>query len=167
MAFDFSPLKVLLIDDNTFMRMLLRDVLVALGFKVDNIRFASDGQDALQTLRDFRFDFIVCDINMTPMNGKQFTKRSRTAAETWEPAIPIIICTGHAEIDHIRDARDVGADEILRKPITVQNIYERIRAIIERPRPFIEADNYMGPDRRRQELSYKGDDRRKASPLDV
>lgn len=167
MAFDFSPLKVLLIDDSNFMRVLLRDVLVALGFNIDNIRFASDGQESLQTLRDFRFDFIICDLNMKPMDGKQLTKRIRTSAETWAPTIPIIICTGHAEIEHIRDARDVGADEILRKPITIQNIYERIRAIIERPRPFIETNNYCGPDRRRQHLPYYGDERRKGGSLDV
>jgi len=167
MAYDFSPLKVLLIDDSKFMRVLLRDVLAALGFNVDNIRFASDGDAALNMLRDFRFDFLICDINMKPMNGKQFTKHIRTSPETWKPNIPIIICTGHAEIEHIRDARDAGADEILRKPINVQNLYERIRAIIEKPRPFVESRNYTGPDRRRQEMPYEGEDRREGSPLEV
>ena len=149
------------------MRRLLREVLVALGFNVGDIRFASDGEDALQMLREHRFDFIICDINMLPMNGTQFTKRIRTAAETWDPAIPIIICTGHTEIGHIRDARDVGADEIICKPITVQNIYERIRAVIERPRPFIESDQFAGPDRRRRELPFDGEKRRKVDPQDV
>jgi CheY-like chemotaxis protein len=167
MALDFSPLKVLIIDDSKFMRVLLRDVLVALGFNVDNIRFASDGEAALEMLRDFRFDFLICDINMKPMNGKRFTKHIRTSPETWEPTIPIIICTGHAEIEHIRDARDAGADEILRKPINVLNLYERIRAIIERPRPFIESANYIGPDRRRTKVPYKGEERRQVSPLEV
>jgi DNA-binding response OmpR family regulator len=81
--------------------------------------------------------------------------------------VPIIICTGHAEIEHIREARDAGASEILRKPITVRNLYERIRSIVEKPRPFIRSDDYHGPDRRRQDQPFKGPDRRSNSPVKV
>ena len=114
-----------------------------------------------------RFDLIICDINMQPMDGKQFTKHVRMAPESPDPYVPIIICTGHAEIEHIRDARDVGANEILRKPINVHNLYERIRAIIEQPRPFIRSDTYNGPERRRQNLPYQGEERRRNAPLAV
>ena len=167
MPLDLLPLKVLVVDDNAFMRRLLREVLVALGFDADNIRFASDGEEALKLMPGRSFDLVICDINMKPMNGKRFTKHVRMDPDSPDPYVPIIICTGHAEIEHIRDARDAGANEVLRKPINVRNLYERIRAIIEQPRPFVRSDDYRGPDRRRQNLPFHGPDRRRDSPVTV
>ena len=167
MALNLSSIKVLIVDDNAFMRRLLREVLVALGFDADNIRFTSDGDDALKLMPGRNFDLVICDINMKPMNGKRFTRHIRTAPDSPAPYIPIIICTGHAEIEHIRDARDAGANEVLRKPINVRNLYERIRAVIEEPRPFVRSDDYHGPDRRRQDLPFQGPDRRNESPVAV
>lgn len=167
MALDLSRLRVLIVDDNAFMRRLLRELLWALDCHPDNIWFAPNGRDALGVMRDRRFDVIICDINMQPMDGKQFTKHVRMAPESTAPYVPIIICTGHAEIEHICDARDAGANEILRKPITVGSVYERIRAIVERPRPFVRSDSYHGPDRRRQDLPFDGPDRRVSAPINV
>ena len=114
-----------------------------------------------------KFDFVISDINMQPMDGKEFTRQVRMAPGSPDPYVPIIICTGHAEIEHICGARDAGANEILRKPITARNVYERIRAIVERPRPFVHSDNYNGPDRRRQNLAFDGLDRRAEPPVNV
>jgi DNA-binding response OmpR family regulator len=70
--------------------------------------------------------------------------------------------TGHTEMNRVMEARDAGVHEFLAKPISAKSIYARIRAIIERPRPFIRAGVYFGPDRRRRNNpSYKGRERRK------
>ena len=160
MALDLSHIRVLVVDDNAFMHRLMKEVLVALGFSADNVRFAYDGGDGLKLMSDRNIDLVICDINMKPMDGKAFTKHIRLNPDSPDPYVPIIICTGHAEIEHIRDARDAGANEILSKPINVRNLYEHIRAIIERPRPFVRSDDYHGPDRRRQNRPFKGVDRR-------
>ncbi len=167
MALDLSRLRVLIVDDNDFMRKLLRDLLWALGCQLDNFHFAANGRDALIMMGDRTFDVVFCDINMQPMDGKQFTRHVRMEAKSPDPYVPIIICTGHAEIEHICDARDAGANEVLRKPITINNVYERIRAIVERPRPYVRSDSYHGPDRRRQTLPYNGPDRRSSDQLVV
>jgi CheY-like chemotaxis protein len=167
MALDLSRLRILVVDDNDFMRRLLRELLWALDCHPDNILFAANGRDALETMRDRSIDLIFCDINMRPMDGKQFTRHVRTASKSPDPFVPIIICTGHAEIEHIRDARDCGANEILSKPVTVANVYERIRAVVERPRPFVRTESYHGPDRRRQNLPFNGPDRRNSIPVMV
>lgn len=167
MALDLSHLRVLVVDDNAFMRKLLRDLLWSLGCQLDNIHFAANGRDGLGMMRDRTFDVIFCDINMRPMDGKQFTRHVRMAPKSPAPYVPIIVCTGHAEIEHICDARDAGANEVLRKPITITNVYERIRAIVERPRPFVRSDSYHGPDRRRQDMPFQGPDRRKSDHFSV
>jgi CheY-like chemotaxis protein len=167
MALDLSRLRFLLVDDNDFMRRLLRELLWAIDCSPDNIRFASNGRDALQVLNDIPIDIVICDINMRPMNGKEFTSYVRNAPNSPDRHVPIIVCTGHAEVAHICGARDAGANEILRKPITVNNVYERIRAIVERPRPFVRTNDYYGPDRRRRDLPFDGPDRRIAGPFNV
>jgi CheY-like chemotaxis protein len=167
MALNFSPLKVLIVDDNEFMRRLLREVLVALDCQPANVRFAANGRDGLEALREVSADLIICDIKMAPMDGKQFTKYIRVNQGSAHAYIPVIICTGHTEIEHIRGARDAGANEILSRPITVNKLYERIRAIIEQPRSFVQSDSYNGPDRRRQDVPFSGPDRRVSGPLVV
>lgn len=167
MALDLSRLRFLIVDDNDFMRRLIRELLWAIDCSPVNIRFASNGRDALQLLQNLPIDVIICDINMLPMNGMEFTSYVRMSPNSPDPHVPIIVCTGHAEIAHICGARDAGANEILRKPITVNSVYERIRAVVERPRPFVRSANYYGPDRRRRDLPFEGADRRMDGPINV
>lgn len=160
MAFDFSHLRVLVVDDNEFMHEIMHELLQALDFSAERLKFATDGEQALKMLQQHPIDLVVCDLNMRPMNGKDFTSRVRRAENSPNPFIPIVICTGHAEANHILDARDCGANEILRKPVSARSIYSRIRAIIESPRPYVRTGSFIGPDRRRQDVPYPGLDRR-------
>ncbi|MCG8544798.1 MAG: response regulator [Alphaproteobacteria bacterium] len=160
MAFDFSQLKVLVVDDNEFMQRILTELLIALSFHRDKILKTGDGSSALKILSFQSPDLVICDLNMKPMNGKRLTQLIRSADDSANPYVPIIVCTGHSEIEHIVDARDAGATEILRKPISAASLYSRLRAIVESPRPFIKSPIYVGPDRRRRDLPFDGPDRR-------
>lgn len=165
MAFDFSHLRVLIVDDNEFMHEIMRELLQALDFSAENLKFATDGEQALQMLQQLPIDLILCDLNMRPMNGKDFTSQVRREENSPNPFIPIVICTGHAESNHILDARDCGANEILRKPVSARSIYGRIRAIIESPRPYVRTETFVGPDRRRQDMPFSGADRRMSTAV--
>lgn len=165
MAFDFSHLRVLIVDDNEFMHEIMRELLQALEFSPEKLKFATDGEQALKILQQTPLDLIVCDLNMKPMNGKDFTSHVRREETSPNPFIPIVICTGHAEANHIVDARDCGANEILRKPVSARSIYGRIRSIIESPRPYVRTETFVGPDRRRQDLPFHGTDRRMSTAV--
>lgn len=160
MPLDFSRLQLLLIDDNDFMRDLYRRLLDAIGFRGEHIREATDGEHALRLLEQFHTDVVICDLNMQPMNGKQFTRHVRTSDSSPDPYLPIVVCTGHAELKHIVDARDAGATEILRKPVSAESLYDRLKAVIDCPRPFIISKDFVGPDRRRRDMPFDGPDRR-------
>lgn len=166
MALDFSRLRLLIIDDNDFMRDLYRQLLKAIGFTAGNLSEATDGLAALEHIRKFPVDVAICDLNMKPMNGKEFTYRVRNDPDSPDPYLPIIVCTGHAEIAHIADARDTGANEILRKPVSAKSLYSRLHAVVECPRPFILSTSYVGPDRRRRDEPFDGPDRR-SSIVDI
>ena len=160
MPLDFSRLQLLLVDDNDFMRSVYRELLEAIGFRKTNLAEAVEGTEALQLLQMRHIDIVICDLNMRPMNGKKFTRYIRTDPNSSDPYLPIIICTGHAEMVHIAHARDCGAHEILRKPVSASSLYARLQSVIETPRPFILSPNFVGPDRRRQNLPFDGPDRR-------
>ena len=157
---DKPVVQVLVIDDNEFMRRTYRELLKAFSFRDGEIQEAQDGSHALEFLMAHPVDLVICDLNMKPMNGKRFTRYIRTGRDSPDPFLPIIICTGHAERVHIEDARDAGANEILRKPVSPMSLYARLQAIVETPRPFIKSATYTGPDRRRRDRPFDGPDRR-------
>ena len=162
--YNLERLNFLIVDDNKHMRALVKTILLALGVK--NTVEADDGAGAFKELRHFPADIIICDWNMEPLDGLDFTKMVRTAGDSPNPFVPIIMLTGHTEMNRVVEARDAGVHEFLAKPISARSLYSRIRAIIERPRPFIRtkgAFGYFGPDRRRQQMpSYMGPERRKS-----
>ena len=70
--------------------------------------------------------------------------------------------TGHAERAEVEAARDAGVTEFLLKPLTLRAMVDRLEAAIQRPRAFIRAPSYFGPDRRRRDdPAYRGPRRRR------
>ncbi|MBF0251878.1 MAG: response regulator [Alphaproteobacteria bacterium] len=159
-GYNLSRLNFLIVDDNKHMRALVKSILHALGVK--NVLEAADGADAFKELRHFPADIIICDWNMSPLDGMDFVRMVRTGSDSPNPFVPIIMLTGHTEMNRVTEARDTGVHEFLAKPISAKKLYTRVRSIIENPRPFVRAGIYFGPDRRRQENpNYNGKERRK------
>ncbi len=160
-GYNLERLNFLCVDDNKHMRALVKTILHALGSK--NVHEAADGADAFKELRHFPADIIICDWNMSPLDGLDFVRLVRTGKDSPNPFVPIIMLTGHTEMHRVIEARDAGVHEFLAKPISAKGLFSRIRSIIERPRPFIRAGLYFGPDRRRRQIDWKGAERRKAA----
>ena len=155
----FENLKVLLVEDNTQMRILMRDLLAGIGFK--QVLDAPNGEAAIALLRERKCNLILSDMAMQPMDGLEFTRRIRNGETGADPHVPIIMVTGHTERHRVEMARDAGVTEILAKPITIQNLHARLAEIVERPRAYIRTENYFGPDRRRRIVgTYAGPWRR-------
>jgi len=150
MLFDFAPLRVLIVDDHNFTRLLIREVLQNLGCSKSNIFEAEDGSTALQVLKEQRVHLIICDWQMEPMNGLTFIRTIRDQKKSTDPFVPVILCSAYTQRDLIERARDLGVTEIMTKPITVKAIEEKVRTVIESPRPFVDSSQYFGPDRRRR-----------------
>ncbi|HEV7959399.1 MAG TPA: response regulator [Rhizomicrobium sp.] len=157
MSRSFENLKILVIEDKEHMRALLRRLLGHIGVRV--INEANDGQAALLILRDNECDLILTDMDMAPMDGLTFTRQVR--ASRAHANLPIIMISGHTERAKVEAARDAGVNEFLVKPVTPANLVSRITEIMERPRSFVQAKGYSGPDRRRRQTSdFSGPGRR-------
>jgi DNA-binding response OmpR family regulator len=160
-SYSLERLNFLIVDDNKHMRALVKTILHALGSK--NVQEAADGADAFKELRHFPADIIICDWNMSPLDGLDFVRLVRTGKDSPNPFVPIIMLTGHTEMHRVVEARDTGVHEFLAKPISAKSLYSRVKAIIDRPRPFVRTKTYFGPDRRRRQIGWKGAERRKAN----
>ena len=141
-------INVLVLDDNRHMRNLVQSILHALGVK--QIREASDAAEAFKELQHFHADVIIADWHMEPLDGIDFVRLVRTAKDSPNPYVPIIMLTGYTEYQRVCEARDAGVNEFLAKPISARALYTRFTAIIDNPRPFIRTKTYFGPDRRRR-----------------
>ncbi|MBO9560154.1 MAG: response regulator [Caulobacter sp.] len=159
----FDLLKILLVDDNQHMRMLLTEILRALG--VRQIFEALDGAEALQLMREVEIDLVMTDLTMGPLDGIDFVNLLRNSPDSPGPFTPVIMITGHSTMRRVAEARDAGVNEFLAKPVTARGVIHRINLIIEHPRPFIRCAGYFGPDRRRRaDPAFTGPYRRQGDP---
>jgi CheY-like chemotaxis protein len=161
MAYDLSQLYVMVVDDNEHARALVRTILHTLG--VRNIKLCADAESAFKELAEFPADIVVTDWEMPETSGVDLTKRLRTDPNSPNPYIPVIMMTGHTERSKVLQARDAGVTEFLVKPISSRLLCQRLQAVIEKPRPFVRAKGFFGPDRRRRSsLDFDGQERRAA-----
>jgi len=144
---DISALNVLVVEDNKYMQTLIKEILRA--FRVRNVRTDNDGADALKELKTFPADIILCDWQMDPIDGLDFTRMVRTMSDVANPFVAIILITGHTEMSRVFEARDVGVTEFLAKPVSARTLYDRICSVVMNPRTFVRTRTYTGPDRRR------------------
>jgi CheY-like chemotaxis protein len=155
----FGALQILLADDNQHMRAITATILNSAGFK--RTREVRDGAEALDALREWPADLAIVDFNMAPLDGVEFTRLIRNSADSPNPYLPIIMMTGHSEKSRVFEARDAGVTEFIVKPITAKAVLDRIHAVIYKPRPFVKAEGYFGPCRRRlTPKDYRGPMRR-------
>ncbi len=137
----------MVLDDNHHMINLVKTILH--GFGIKDVLEAHDAVEAFEILRNSPVDFIIVDYAMAPLNGIEFVNLVRTADDSPAPFVPIIMLTAYSERSKVEAARDAGVNEFCAKPVTATEIYRKVAAIINRPRSFVRARNYFGPDRRR------------------
>jgi two-component system chemotaxis response regulator CheY len=113
-----SVRKVLVVDDESNMRFLLRMVFESEGFEVVE---AHHGAAALERVKEEEPDLVVTDLMMPVMNGRQLVERLRADAET--AGIPILVLSANA------NAEVVGADAALRKPFDVDALLDAARSL--------------------------------------
>ncbi len=154
-----ANVRILIVDDDSILRNLIRNALIALGFS--NIIVASDGEEGInQTIRH-KPHIIFCDWLMEPMNGIDFTIALRNNNNPKIRTLPIIMLSGRAERDDIEKARDAGVTEYLAKPFSIQQICRRIQSVVDNPRGFVVTKVYKGPDRRRKKADALAERRKK------
>jgi two-component system, chemotaxis family, chemotaxis protein CheY len=152
-------LKVLVVDDNHHMINIVKTILR--GFGVKDFYDALDAAEAFNVVRGTLVDLIITDYAMDPINGCEFTKLVRTAEDSPNHFVPIVMLTAYAERSKVEAARDAGVTEFCAKPVTALELYRKVVSVINTPRSFVRTSVYFGPDRRRRrDDNYRGSERR-------
>ncbi len=121
-------MKILIVDDFSTMRRIIKNLLRDLGFT--NTQEADDGVTALPMLKSGDFDFLVTDWNMPGMTGIDLLKEVRSDEKL--VSLPVLMVTAEAKRDQIVEAAQAGVNGYVVKPFTAQVLKEKIDKIFER-----------------------------------
>ncbi|MBA6389435.1 chemotaxis response regulator CheY [Colwellia sp. BRX10-3] len=121
-------MKVLVVDDFSTMRRIIKNLLRDLGFT--NISEADDGNTALPMLKDGNFEFVVTDWNMPGMQGIDLLKAIRADAKLSH--IPVLMVTAEAKKEQIIMAAQAGVNGYIVKPFTAATLNTKLDKIFER-----------------------------------
>ena len=115
--------KILVIDDEEGLRLMMVVALRQRGFEVIE---ADGGVVGVEKARQTLPDLIICDVNMSPWNGYQTLEAIRVDPST--AAIPVILMTGMADNAGMRQGMELGADDYLPKPFSIDALYAAVEA---------------------------------------
>ncbi len=121
-------MKVLVVDDFSTMRRIVKNLLRDLGFT--NIQEADDGNTALPMLQSGDFDFVVTDWNMPGMQGIDLLKAIRADASLSH--IPVLMVTAEAKKEQIIMAAQAGVNGYIVKPFTAGTLKAKLDKIFQR-----------------------------------
>jgi two-component system nitrogen regulation response regulator NtrX len=116
---------ILIIDDEKAIRKTLTEILSFEGYKLDE---AGDGEEGLKKYREKAYDVVLCDIKMPKIDGLDFLQR---AVES-NPDVPIIMISGHGNIETAVEAVKKGAYDFIQKPPDLNRLLITIRNAMER-----------------------------------
>ena len=142
-----QALCVLVVDDNQYMRKMIRNLLVNCGVK--DIYEAGDGITALDTIRTVSPDVVVLDWEMPLLSGAELVRIVRSPGVFPMPDVPIIMLSGHGERWRVIEAARLGVNEYLVKPVSAKSLYDRLVTIMMQPRPTVQLGDYYGPEPRK------------------
>lgn len=118
-------MKILVVDDFSTMRRIVRNLLKELGFS--NVHEAEDGVDALKKLRAETFQFVVSDWNMPNMTGIELLREIRK--DDALKHLPVLMVTAEAKKENIIEAAQAGASGYVVKPFTAATLDEKLKKI--------------------------------------
>lgn len=123
-------MKIMIVDDSSVMRKIVTRTIRQTGFEIEEIVEASDGLDALEKLKSYTSDLILCDVNMPNMNGLEFVEKVN--AEQIAPESDIIMVTTEGGIDIVNKAVENGAKGFIIKPFTPEDFVAKVKHLCKR-----------------------------------
>lgn len=170
--YDLSNFTVLLVEDSPYMQKLLLEMLRLFG--VGDILRCDDASEAIDLLTITqarkssrhidKVDIVLTDWLMPNGSGKELISWIRNHESENIFFLPIVVISGYTTEKLTCETRDLGVNEILVKPVSGKLLAARICSVIDQPRLFIRTNDFFGPDRRRQNTTFKNNDRRSQTP---
>lgn len=154
----FGEIKVLLVEDNEDMAKIISRSLNALG--ISKVITARDGEEGFSIFTKENPDLVISDWQMEPIDGLEMCRWIRRNRMSPNRMVPIILISGYSALPRVAQARDIGVTEFMIKPFKAEELAKKIMHVVDKPRDFVEAIDFVGPDRRRRANEFKGKERR-------
>jgi CheY-like chemotaxis protein len=142
---NLSKVRCLLADRDQFTRGLIAQMLR--GFGMGAIQMANDGAQIREQILKDRPDVCFIEGALPDAETAEIVAWIRKQPPPLR-FIPIIVMSGYTQLRMISAVRDAGANLVVRKPVSPQALFDRLAWVANTQRPFIETDNFLGPDRR-------------------
>ncbi|MBN1381532.1 MAG: response regulator [Deltaproteobacteria bacterium] len=120
--------NVLIVDDSSSMRAVIKKVIAISGFKMNNCYEAGNGIEALERLKENWVDAIISDINMPEMNGLELLKELQR--DSLYKNIPVIVVSTEGSSERMNDALQAGAKGFIKKPFLPEDIRKVLYDVI-------------------------------------
>jgi two-component system response regulator TrcR len=161
-----EKIKVLLVEDEQTLAMIIKDTLEGQGFLIHT---AADGEEGLRLFFDLHPDVLVADVMMPRMDGFEMVRRIRQT----DRRTPVLFLTARSAVNDVVEGFELGANDYLKKPFGMQELIVRIKALMgractytqpaENEQTFYEIGHYQLDTRRqlllheslKQELSHR------------
>lgn len=153
-----EKIKVLLVEDEQTLAMIIKDTLEGQGFLIHT---AADGEEGLHLFFDLRPDVLVADVMMPRMDGFEMVRRIRQT----DRHTPVLFLTARSAVNDVVEGFELGANDYLKKPFGMQELIVRIKALMGRActyTPSAESEQILYEigryqlDTRRQLLLHEG-----------
>src|SRR4026207_691455 len=125
---------ILIIDDEKAIRKALTEILSAEGYRTEE---AGDGEEGLRKFKEKSYDVVLCDIKMPKIDGIEFLQKAGEA----NADVPIIMISGHGNIETAVEAVKTGAFDYISKPPDLNRLLITIRNAMDRKNLVSEAKN--------------------------
>ena len=145
--FAFDQVDILLIDPDRVVRTTIRNILIDNGFR--NVTLGEGMNDIEMKLRIGMPDLLISDLHLADGNLNAFIHGLRHHNIGSNPFMPVIVTAWSPTTDDVRAIVQSGADDMITKPLSADQILQRIRALIKARKPFVVTSGYIGPDRRK------------------
>ena len=153
-----EKIKVLLVEDEQTLAMIIKDTLEGQGFLIHT---AVDGEEGLRLFFDLHPDVLVADVMMPRMDGFEMVRRIRQT----DRRTPVLFLTARSAVNDVVEGFELGANDYLKKPFGMQELIVRIKALMGRActyTPSAESEQILYEigryqlDTRRQLLLHEG-----------
>jgi DNA-binding response OmpR family regulator len=118
-------IRVLLVEDETTLAMIIKDTLDAQGFEITT---AADGDEGLKLFHESKPDVLVADVMMPKIDGFEMVRRIRKT----DPITPVLFLTARSAIKDVVEGFELGGNDYLKKPFGMQELIVRINALAKR-----------------------------------
>jgi CheY-like chemotaxis protein len=162
---NFRSVTTLIVDRDRYTRSLIAQMLR--GFGVGGIEAVDTGEAAMAYVKEHFVDLLIVEASLPDMSGADFIRWIRR--ENKEPLrfVPILVMNGYTQMKLISEARDAGANIVVKKPVSAQMLFDRVGWIARTPRAYLETTDYVGPDRRFKEIAPPSGEYRRETDFPV